>query len=75
MDLTSFDKLNIATCAAQRASAAYNREFSTLYRNWLANAYRNYKKDGFVFLPYHGTPDPDFDRWLARIYLRSEVAA
>jgi hypothetical protein len=53
--------------------AAYNRESSSLYRNWLANAYRNYKKDGFAFLPYHGTPDPDFDHWLARIYLPAEA--
>lgn len=49
--------------------AAYNRESSRLYSDWLANLYRNYKQDGYAFLPYHGTPDAGFDTWLASIYL------
>jgi hypothetical protein len=49
--------------------AAYIRESGRLYSEWLANAYRNYKKDGSASLPYHGTPDPDFDAWLTSIYL------
>jgi hypothetical protein len=49
--------------------AAYRRESMALYLHWLTNAYRNYKRDGTASLPYHGTPDPDFDTWLASIYL------
>ena len=49
--------------------AAYRRESIKLYNDWLANAYRNFKRDGYAFLPYHGTPDPAFDTWLESIYL------
>jgi hypothetical protein len=48
--------------------AAYNRESGHHYEQWLANAYRNYHRDPNAKLPYHGTPDPAFDTWLAQIY-------
>jgi hypothetical protein len=50
--------------------AAYNRESSQLYKDWLAQLYRLFKRDGYAFLPYHGTPDPAFDTWLESIYLK-----
>lgn len=48
--------------------AAYLRESTTLFNDWIANAYRNFKQDPNAALPYHGHPDHEFDTWLAHIY-------
>lgn len=54
---------------------AYVRESIRLYDEWVASAWSNY--NGRLMPPpaFSGFTDPDFDAWLAQIYLPHEQPA
>lgn len=51
---------------------AYSRESSALYNKWVASAWSNFNRREMPSPAYSGFSHPEFDRWLASIYLPNE---